>query len=415
MRVSLANLDDAAYEQIGRELRAHAWTRAGELWRERTGQAKKATRAQAHDAAPCTQQTRRMQMKIAKIVAGCCCSRCWLAAVPAGRAKPRVVILATGGTIAGAQAAGQDAGYKSGSFQVEDLIKAVPNLGELADISGEQVVNIGSQDMNNEVWLKLAKRLNEVLAQRDVDAVVITHGTDTMEETGYFLSLVTHSDKPVVMVGSMRPATATSADGPANIYNAVSVAVHPKARGRGRAGAAQRRDPLRARGDQDQHHPARHVQVAQPRQGRHDQCRPRVLVRPAGHQAHQRERVLGGRADRSCRGWRSSMPTPTSGATSSITCVALGCKGIVLAGVGDGNATQSAVAGLRDAVKKGVAVVRSSRTNSGITDRNVELNDDELGSIASMELNPQKARVLLMLGLTKTSDAKKLQEYFYEY
>ena len=95
-------------------------------------------------------------------------------ALPAFAAKPKVVILATGGTIAGAQAAGQDAGYKSGSFQVEDLIKAVPNLGDLADISGEQVVNIGSQDMNNEVWLKLAKRLNEVLAQRDVNAVVIT-------------------------------------------------------------------------------------------------------------------------------------------------------------------------------------------------------------------------------------------------
>lgn len=96
-------------------------------------------------------------------------------------------------------------------------------------------------------------------------------------------------------------------------------------------------------------------------------------------------------------------------------CVAIGCKGIVLAGVGDGNATQTAVAGLQDAVKKGVAVVRSSRTNSGVTDRNVELNDDELGTIASMELNPQKARVLLMLGLTKTRDAKRLQQYFYEY
>ncbi len=96
-------------------------------------------------------------------------------------------------------------------------------------------------------------------------------------------------------------------------------------------------------------------------------------------------------------------------------CVASGCKGIVLAGVGDGNATQAAIAGLRDAVKKGVAVVRSSRTNSGITDRNVELNDDELGTIASMELNPQKARVMLMLGLTKTNDPKKLQEYFYQY
>ncbi|HEY6973892.1 MAG TPA: asparaginase domain-containing protein, partial [Nitrospiraceae bacterium] len=121
---------------------------------------------------------------------------------------PKIKILATGGTIAGAQAEGQDAGYKAGSFKVEDLIKAVPQLKDLADITGEQVVNIGSQDMNNEVWLKLAKRANEVLAQGDVDGIVVTHGTDTMEETGYFLNLVVKSDKPVVMVGSMRPATA---------------------------------------------------------------------------------------------------------------------------------------------------------------------------------------------------------------
>jgi L-asparaginase len=117
---------------------------------------------------------------------------------PALAAKPRVVILATGGTIAGAQAQGQDAGYTSGSFKVEDLVKAVPKLGELADLSGEQVVNIGSQDMTNAVWLNLAARVKAVLAQPDVAGVVITHGTDTMEETGYFLSLVTHSDKPVV-------------------------------------------------------------------------------------------------------------------------------------------------------------------------------------------------------------------------
>jgi len=146
---------------------------------------------------------------------------------------PRIKILATGGTIAGAQAEGQDAGYKAGSFKVEDLIKAVPQLKDLADITGEQVVNIGSQDMNNEVWLKLAKRANEVLAQGDVDGVVVTHGTDTMEETGYFLNLVVKSDKSIVMVGSMRPATAIGADGPANLYNGVAVASHTGAKGRG--------------------------------------------------------------------------------------------------------------------------------------------------------------------------------------
>src|SRR5512137_1538038 len=150
----------------------------------------------------------------------------------AAQAKPKIMILATGGTIAGAQASTAEAGYKSGSFSVDDLIKAVPQLKDIADISGEQVANIGSQTMNHEVWLKLAKRVNEVL-KGDTDGIVITHGTDTMEETAYFLGLVVKSDKPVVLVGSMRPATAISADGPANLYNAVALAANPKARGRG--------------------------------------------------------------------------------------------------------------------------------------------------------------------------------------
>ena len=335
-------------------------------------------------------------------------------AAPVLAAKPKVVILATGGTIAGAQAQGQDAGYKSGSFQVEDLIKAVPNLPDLADISGEQVVNIGSQDMNNEVWLKLAKRLNEVLAQHDVDAVVITHGTDTMEETGYFLSLVTHSAKPVVMVGSMRPATATGADGPANLYNAVAAAVHPKARGRGVLVLLN-----------DEIHYAREVTKTNttqldtfksPNRGKAGMANAgRVYWYDPLATRYMQASVFS--VDKLTELPRVEIVYAYANVGRDFidACVALGCKGIVLAGVGDGNATQAAVAGLRDAVKKGVAVVRSSRTNSGITDRNVELNDDELGTLAAMELNPQKARVLLMLGLTKTSDAKQLQEYFYEY
>ena len=150
----------------------------------------------------------------------------------AAYAKPKIMILATGGTIAGAQTSTAEVGYKAGSFSVDDLIKAVPQLKDLADISGEQVASIGSQTMNHEVWLKLAARLNAVL-KGDADGVVITHGTDTIEETGYFLSLVVKSDKPVVLVGSMRPATAIGADGPANLYNAVALAANPEAKGRG--------------------------------------------------------------------------------------------------------------------------------------------------------------------------------------
>jgi L-asparaginase len=147
--------------------------------------------------------------------------------------KANIVILATGGTIAGAAATGTQAGYSSGQVGVETLIQAVPQLREQANIRGEQVANVGSQEMNDAIWLQLAQRTNALLAQREVDGVVITHGTDTIEETAYFLNLVIDSDKPVVMTAAMRPATALSADGPLNIFNAVAVAADPDAAGRG--------------------------------------------------------------------------------------------------------------------------------------------------------------------------------------
>src|SRR3954463_10851879 len=136
-------------------------------------------------------------------------------------AKPRIVIVATGGTIAGAPESTTDPGYKSGAVAVDVLIDAVPQMKKFADVRGVQVASVGSQDMNDELWVKLANEVDGLLAKPDVDGVAITHGTDTMEETAYFLNLVLKSDKPVVLTGSMRPSTSLSADGPLNIYNAV--------------------------------------------------------------------------------------------------------------------------------------------------------------------------------------------------
>src|SRR5215831_13087001 len=145
-----------------------------------------------------------------------------------------VTILATGGTIAGTGATSTTTvGYTAAKIGVEALIDAVPELKKVANVKGEQVFQIASENMNNEYWLKLAKRVNELLAQDDVDGIVITHGTDTIEETAYFLNLVVKSRKPVVMVGSMRPSTAISADGPINLYNAVTLAASPEAAGKG--------------------------------------------------------------------------------------------------------------------------------------------------------------------------------------
>lgn len=147
-------------------------------------------------------------------------------------AKPRIRIIATGGTIAGVSASATSSAYNAGQVGVEALLKAVPQVGELANVSGEQLVNIPSQDMNDAVWLLLAKRINQLLNQENYDGVVVTHGTDTMEETAYFLNLTVHSNKPVVLVGAMRPSTAISADGPANIFAGVATAASSQTMGR---------------------------------------------------------------------------------------------------------------------------------------------------------------------------------------
>jgi L-asparaginase len=218
----------------------------------------------------------------------------------------------------------------------------------------------------------------------------------------------------VVMVGSMRPATATSADGPANIYNGVAMAVHPKAKGRGVMLLLN--DELHYAREATKTNTTQLDTFKSPNRGKAGMTNAgRVYFYDPLATKHASNSVFSVDGLVELPRVEIFYAYANVGRDFIDQCVVLGCKGMVLAGVGDGNATQTAVAGLQDAIRKGVAVVRSSRTNSGITDRNVELNDDEMGSIASMELNPQKARVLLMLGLTRTSDPKQLQQFFYEY
>ena len=156
-----------------------------------------------------------------------------LSATMAFAAKPNIHILATGGTIAGTGSSATGTSYTAGQVAIGALLDAVPEIKDIANVTGEQIVRIGSQDMNDEVWLTLAKKINELLKRPDIDGIVITHGTDTMEETAYFLNLTVKSDKPVVLVGAMRPSTALSADGPLNLYNAVVTAGASESVGRG--------------------------------------------------------------------------------------------------------------------------------------------------------------------------------------
>jgi L-asparaginase len=329
-------------------------------------------------------------------------------------AKPHVEIVATGGTIAGAQAKPGEVGYKAGSFDIQRLIDAVPQIRDLADVRGEQLVSVGSQDMNNEIWLKLAKRVNDLAKQPDVDAIVITHGTDTIEETSYFLSLLNKTQKPIIMVGSMRPATSISADGPMNLYEAVAVAASPEARGRGVLVVLN-----------DQIHFARDVEKRNTTALDTFQSPNRGLAGHVGGSTvsfFSRPVTAFGESSALSVDGLNTLPKveivyayANMGRDFIDLAVRNGVKGIVVAGVGDGNMTSVALDGLEDAVKAGVVVVRSSRTGSGAVIRNVELDDDKLRFVASGDLNPQKARVLLMLGLTRTQDPVELQNYFNQY
>lgn len=143
--------------------------------------------------------------------------------------KPFLYILGCGGTIAGCgESEDSLLGYAAGEIGIDELIRAVPQMTEQCDVQGEQFCNIDSSDMTEELWLRLSRRVQELADTPSVDGIIITHGTDTMDETAYFLNLTVHAKKPIVLVGAMRPATAISADGPLNLLDAVSLAASPK-------------------------------------------------------------------------------------------------------------------------------------------------------------------------------------------
>jgi len=338
----------------------------------------------------------------------------WQTGLAQAKKLPNVVIIATGGTIAGSAESQTEAGYQSGAVGVDVLINAVPQLKDIAVVTGEQVASIGSQDMNDEVWLKLGKRVNEIVAKADVSGVAITHGTDTMEETSYFLHLVVKSDKPVVLTGSMRPSTAMSADGPLNIYNAVAIAGDPGARGRGVLVTVD--DDIHSAHDIVKTHT---TDVGTMSSGEAGLVGATLFGKntwyrtPAQVHTSKSEFSIDGvtrlpRVDIIYAHANMSPDIITSAAEK-------GAKGLVLAGVGDGNMTAPALEAVKAVVAKGVVVVRSSRVNGGIIRRNIEVNDDALKTVASMELNPAKARVLLQLALLKTQDPAKIQDYFNRY
>jgi glutamin-(asparagin-)ase len=333
-------------------------------------------------------------------------------------APPRlanVVLLATGGTIAGAGAsAASSATYQAAKVPVDKLIAAVPEMQALANLRGEQVFQIASESFTNEHLLTLGRRVNALVKQADVDGIVITHGTDTLEETAFFLNLVIRSDKPVVLVGSMRPGTALSADGALNLYSAVAVARSPEARGKGVLVAMN-----------DEIHAGRDVAKA-------INIKTEAFKSPWGplgmvvegrsywfHQPLKRHTV---NSEFDIDKISALAPVDIAygygnvGDTAYRAFAASGAQAIIHAGTGNGSVSSQVVPALRQLREGGVQVIRASRVNGGgFVIRNAEQPDDQYDWVVAHDLNPQKARILAAVALTATRDSKELQRIFWEY
>ncbi len=328
-------------------------------------------------------------------------------------ARAKIRIIATGGTIAGSGVSAVASGYTAGQLGVQTLIDAVPQIQELAEVSGEQLVNIGSQDMTDQVWLQLARRINELLCEEGYDGVLVTHGTDTMEETAYFLSLTVKSEKPVVLVGAMRPSTALSADGPANLYNGIAVASSAESCGYGvmvcmNGQIFDAKSVVKT-----------HTTDAAAFEGVYGQIgyvynsKPYYVFEPKYRHTLRSEFSVDG---------LESLPVvdivygySNASAAAFDALVSGGVNGIVLAGVGDGNFHSNVFDSAVKAQAAGIQIVRSSRVPFGPTCENGEVDDARHHFVAAIDHSPQKARILLMLALTRTRDWEQIQRYFYEY
>lgn len=319
----------------------------------------------------------------------------------------KVVILATGGTIAGVGDAGKSAGYTPGTLTAEDLISAVPELADVAEIEAIQVCNVNSDDITDKVWIELANTINELSKDPDISGFVITHGTDTMEETAYFLNLTVKTDKPVVITGSMRPSTSISADGPMNLYESVCVAASADAAGKGVLVVFS-----------DLIFTARSVTKT----STYDVMA--ISAREMG--------ACGVVRDGAVYFYEESVKRHTVDTEFDVKSLkelpkvsviyfsvdmdpellkyaAEHSDGIVIAGAGAGEFSEGFIKVVKDLK---IPVVISSRIGDGIIIPDNLLVD---GTIAADNLPPQKAAVLLRLALTKTKDTAKIQEMFFEY
>lgn len=325
-----------------------------------------------------------------------------------GQELPRVVVLATGGTIASTY--DEEIGALRAALTGEEIVAAVEGLSELAHVSVEQIANVNSRDMTPSIWLELAARANALLAEPDVAGIVVTHGTDTLEETAYFLDLTVSSEKPVVVVGAQRAPTMDDTDGPRNMLNAVRVVVSPEAVGMGTMVVMN-----------GQINAAREVTKTNTLDVETFQTLDFGLLGVADIEAVRFYRAPTR---------RQTIPLPEGAELPEVVIISEyagsngralellledgSVEGVVVAGLGLAHVSSPTLEALRSVRAAGVPVVVSSRVPTGrivpLYANNIDLL--EIGAVQADNLSPWKARVLLMVAMMHTTDPAELRAYF---
>lgn len=323
-----------------------------------------------------------------------------------------IAIVATGGTIAGTGQLGKTVAYRAGEMSVDKIIDSIPIIKEIANIHEYQLMSVDSNEMGPQNWIILANKINEIVKDENIDGVVVTHGTDTLDETAYFLTLTLNTSKPVVITGAMRPATATSADGPYNLYQAVCLATHEAAYHQGVMGLFSNtiysgRDIQKVNNykidafDQKAFGCLGYMQDNE------------VYFFTCSFKLH----TLGSRFSKK---QLTDLPPIAiayfyGGAPAQMLYdLAKHHQGIVIAGSGNGNYSQEWLKAIEDLSQKGIVFARASRVSQGIV-FNDYIFDPQQYCIVANTLSAQKARVLLMLALSQTHDRDEIKEIFNEY
>lgn len=320
-------------------------------------------------------------------------------------------LLATGGTIAGKGKAGKTSGYEAGSLPPDSLLETLPPLPSSIHLTVEQICSIDSNEVDDQLWLTLVRRINE-LSQTDIDGFVITHGTDTMDETAYFLNLTVKTEKPVILTGAMRPSTAASADGPLNLYQAIHLAAKPEASDKGVLVCFC-----------DSIYSGRDVQ--------------KINTYKTDAFNEQDLSCLGYMRDEECYFMNESLAIHTTASCFDVSRLdrlprvdilffyagapadaldyhASKAQGLVIAGTGSGNYSPEWKNKISELAARRIPVVRASRIGHGIVSRDIHFEGSE-NCFPAYTLPPQKARILLSLALTVTDSYEEMEKLFRTY